>query len=86
MKSWCTKYAVNGIETVRLCCGGQGYSAGIDGTCIGSDELFPEHTLSSGIAQILNDFLPSVTYEGVKFDKGTGETELHAIVHREETT
>lgn len=46
MKSWCTKYAIEGIETVRLCCGGQGYA------------------LSSGIASVLNDFLPAVTYEG----------------------
>eukprot|EP00759_Apiculatamorpha_spiralis_P035236 PhF_6_TR36145/c0_g1_i1/m.52533/K00232/E1.3.3.6, ACOX1, ACOX3; acyl-CoA oxidase len=46
LKAFCTVLSCEGIEEVRRCCGGQGY------------------TMSSGIASILMNHLPSITYEG----------------------
>jgi acyl-CoA oxidase len=46
LKAFCTQLSCQGIEEVRQCCGGQGY------------------TMSSGIAGILMNHLPSITYEG----------------------
>eukprot|EP00759_Apiculatamorpha_spiralis_P049732 PhF_6_TR44434/c0_g1_i1/m.68397/K00232/E1.3.3.6, ACOX1, ACOX3; acyl-CoA oxidase len=46
MKAFCTVMSCEGMEEVRRCCGGQGY------------------TLSSGIATLLMEHMPSITYEG----------------------